>query len=329
MANQTKSLLPRKRAAVGRRLLRGVISAYRGLVLAVPLLTACDAEGLYRLRLLPPAIANAPRSVEILRGIPYLQRDDKVLHYDLYRPADITEPVPLIVVIPGNSWRAAPRDQLVEFAYDFAAQGYAAAAVEYRGVDDDIIFPAPLADVLTAIRHFKADAAGLGIDPDRIATFGPSAGGHLALLAGMADDASQFDPDWPAGAPTGIRAIINLFGPTNLAAALTEEGTDYQLRTLERFLGGSPQEAEAAYRAASPIEYVRANGPAVLTIHGDADEVVPISQARQLVEALTGVGQPSVFLEVPGLPHTIGAIWLLPPAQDFRPTMFSFLADHL
>ncbi len=299
------------------------------LVSAVFLLSACDAEGLYHLRLLPPSIANAPRSVEIVRGIPFAQREDRTLFFDLYRAAEASEPVPLIVVIPGNSWRSAPREQLLEFAYDFAAQGYAAAAIDYRGVDDGVIFPEPLADVLAAIRHFKADAVSLGIDPDRLAAFGASAGAHLALMAGMADDPTVFNPDWPTGGATGIRAVVNLFGPTNLAAALTEQGTDYQLRTLERFLGGPPQEAEAAYHAASPIEYVRPDGPAVLTIHGDADEVVPVSQARQLAAALAGVGQPGVYLEIPGLPHAIGVIWLLPPAQDFRPTIFSFLADYL
>ena len=42
---------------------------------------------------------------------------------------------------------------------------------------------------------------------------------------------------------------------------------------------------------AGPVNHVRFDGPAVFTVHGDADETVPVSQARSLAAAMTAAGQ--------------------------------------
>ena len=139
----------------------------------------------------------------------------------------------------------------------------------------------------------------------------------------------MFDPRRPAGESPGVRAIVNLFGPTDLTVDASI--VDAERRAdVERFLGFTIDEASMELRrAASPISYVRGDGPAVLTIHGDADGTAPVSQARALVEALNAAGQPNVYLEIPEMDHVPGAIWIGSFAQSYRHNIFAFLDDVL
>lgn len=288
----------------------------------------CGVEDLTVLRLLLPAAMNTPQIVEIQPAIPFAEREGTTLRLDLYRPAVITRPLPFIVAIHGGSWASGSRDHVLEFAYDLAAHGYVVAAIDYRLVDRDTIFPAPIADVLAAVRFGRENADKYGIDPDRVATLGVSAGAHLAMMAGMVDDASLFDPEAPPGQSAGISVVVNLFGPTDFTVDPSSVSRD-QARRVARFLGRPLDQATELRRIASPITYVRADGPAVLTVHGDADTVVPVSQARSLVNALDEAGQPNRYVEVPGMSHIEGALWMSPAAQSYRASLLDFLNQHL
>ncbi len=190
------------------------------------------------------------------------------------------------------------------------------------------MFPEPVADVLAAIRYFREHADELGVDPDRFALLGKSAGGHLALLAGMAEDGSVFDPEHPQGESAGIKAIVNLFGPTDLTVDPSSVAC-WQVTVAENLLGVPAEADPALNRAASPVAYARADGPAILTIHGQADCIVPVSQGRSLAAALDAAGQPNTYVEVPAMDHFFGGIWSGASAQEYRATILDFLAAAL
>lgn len=287
----------------------------------------CGYADILNLRSIPPSLANVGHPVEIEVGLPFDERQGTQLLFDLYRPIHSDGPCPLVVAIFGGGWSTGSRDQLVEYAYDLAAHGYVAAAIDYRLADEQTVFPSQVADVLAAITYLRQHAESFGIDPDRVATLGFSAGALLALVAGLSNDASQFDPEYPPGHSMEIRAVVNFFGPTDLT--VNQSIAANQINTLERFLGRDFSQSADIRRAASPISYIRADGPAVLTLHGDADSIVPVSQAIRLGEAMKSVGQEHVLVEIPGMDHMIGAIWISPQAQAFRPILFQFLSDHL
>lgn len=280
------------------------------------------------LRLLPPAISNAGRSVTIEKAVPYADRAGRPLLYDSYRPATAPGRLPLVVLVQGDGWRAGSRHQLIEFAYDLAANGYAAAAIDYRLADGTTFFPAPVADVIEAVSYFRSHAEERGIDPDRIALFGASAGAHLALLAGLPEDVTIFDPQLTPGESARVKVIVDLFGPTDLQ--VDPPPTPPWLRGLvENFLGRPLEKAADLRFTASPVNYVRADGPAVFIVHGTADSIVNVSQARALADAMETVGQQHLYIEIPGMEHTVGAIWISPFAQGYRAELFRFLAEHL
>jgi acetyl esterase/lipase len=295
-------------------------------VLGLAAVCGCAID-LVPLRLAGPRQRNAGRVVAIREGQTYAVRGGQPLQYDLYRPADAGA-APLVVLVHGGSWRSGDRFHLLEWCYDLAANGWAAATIDYRLTRQGVAYPAPVADVLAAIRHFREHAAVMGIDPGRIALFGQSAGAHLALLAGLAGDASRFDADHPPGEAAGVACVVDLFGPTDLT--VDPAGVEPDLvRRVEGFLGSSIGEAGALLAEASPARHVRAGGPAVLIIHGDADRTVPVDQARRLAEALRAAGQPHRYVEVPGMDHLPGAIWQGPFAQEYRDEVLEFLRAFL
>lgn len=299
-----------------------------GLLLVFSLVASC---GVREFLLLGPLSASGTGVVNYQPGLLYAESGGQILRYDLFTPADAkNDPAgrPLIIVIHGGYWRRGDRGEIADFAYDFAAHGYVAASIDYRLADGRTFFPAQPVDVLTAIRYFREHASELFIDPNRIALFGRSSGAHAALLAGMTTDASVFDSTRPQGESPNIRAIVNLFGPTDLTAdPATAEA--WQVETVENMLGVPLAEAGSLLLAASPIAYARADGPAILTIHGDADTIVPVSQGRSLDAVLTAAGQRHQYVEVPGMGHIDGGLWSLPFAQNYRATIFAFLAANL
>jgi dipeptidyl aminopeptidase/acylaminoacyl peptidase len=144
----------------------------------------------------------------------------------------------------------------------------------------------------------------------------------------MTNDTHVFDPSRPEGESANIRAIVNLFGPTDLTAdPATAE--PWQIETVENMLGVPLAEASPLLQTASPITYARTDGPPILTIHGDADTVVPVSQGRSLDAALRAAGQSHQYVEIPGMGHIDGGLWSLPFAQIYRATIFAFLAANL
>jgi len=296
-----------------------------GLLLLLAPGCAADFTGL---RLLGPIRANPGRRVGIQTAQKYAERGSQELLYDLYTPIEESGPLPLVILVHGGSWRSGSRDQQIEFAYDLAAHGYVAAAIDYRLTRDGVVFPAPVSDVLAAIRFFREHAGEFNIHPQRIGLFGVSAGAHLALLAGLTNDASVFDAERPAGEPPGVQVIVDLAGPTDFTVDPSSARPD-QVSRVEQFLGKPLDEAGELRRAASPITYVRPDGPAVLVIQGDADMTVPVSQARSLVAAMHAAGQRHQYLEVPGMDHVSGAIWQGRYAQGYRGVIFAFLTDHL
>ena len=280
------------------------------------------------LDILLPALLNRPQRVEADFNVPYAERDGEELLYDFYRPADANGPLPLVIFTHGGFWVMGSRVSMTAFAYDLAAQGYATASIDFRLANAETNFPMPVADILTAIRYFRKNAEALRIDPQRIALYGLSSGAHMALLAGMTDDTSVFDPNLPPGESADVRAIVNLFGPTDFTADQSEVA-QWQVNFVEYFLGESIDLTPELARQASSVTYARPDGPPVLTIHGTRDKIVPVSQGRLLAIALDQAGQPYIYVEIPGMTHSSGSDWQSADAQTYRQTVFDFLAENL
>jgi len=229
------------------------------------------------------------------------QAGDRPLQLDLYRPAEAAgDPVPGLVFIHGGGWKGGDRSDYKVYTVRFAEAGYVVATVSYR-FSQEAPFPAAVEDVKCAVRWMRAHAGELGVDPDRIAAIGGSAGGHLAMMLGYAPDEAELEgTGGNPGVSSAVQAVVNLYGPCDLTAP---EARDNPLVT--NFIGQSFAEAEGQYRLASPLHHLAAGAPPTFIIHGTIDDIVPVTQSDALAERLKALGVPHWYDRLDGWPHTL------------------------
>jgi acetyl esterase/lipase len=163
----------------------------------------------------------------------------------------------------------------------------------YHGSAPRFKVPDAVADVREAIRHIRANAASYGIDPQRIGVTGGSAGGHLSLMLGMSGDAGDPSANDPVQrASDRVQAVVSFFAPVDLGVMV---GASRNFPALDF--------AKEDAAKVSPIGFVSADDPPTLLVHGDKDELVPISNSTALLEALKSVNVESELIVIEGGEH--------------------------
>src|SRR5438477_4138131 len=136
----------------------------------------------------PPQVPNIPRrseTHELREDVVFAEAGGVPLRFDHYRPLKVSGAAPVVVVVHGGAWMTGDPSQAAGNALHFARRGIATVSLSYR-LAPEHRFPAPVHDVRRGLRHVCAHAAALGIDPDRMALLGLSAGDHLTLTAHIA-----------------------------------------------------------------------------------------------------------------------------------------------
>lgn len=272
----------------GRKLRRALLPA---LILAV-----CASGAAW----LAAGQGSADGGFTVRRDISYVANAGPDQALDLYLPESTAtveaQPfTPLVVWIHGGGWRGGDK-RAVEVDY-LLREGYAVASLNYR-LSGDAIFPAQIQDVNAALGFLRDHAAEYHLDPGGLVVGGDSAGAHLATLAGLS--ANERPDSFMTDQDVRVAAIINFFGPMDLtvAAMLRDEPDD-----LVDLLGGTAREKPDLARAASPVSWIDAADPPVLTIHGDADQIVPLSQSQVLDIALADASVEHTLIVPPDAPH--------------------------
>jgi acetyl esterase/lipase len=246
--------------------------------------------------------ADEPK-VKEERDIVYTRAGGAELKLDLAVPAQGDGPFPAVIVIHGGAWRAGNKADVGQVLREFAARGYVAASPQYRFCPREV-FPAQVHDVKAAVRWVKAHAKERKIDPERIGAMGFSAGGHLALMLGVTGPADGLEGEVAAGAPdTRIRAVVNYFGPTDLAAVDIPEASKPLVRD---FLGATATDRPDLAAKASPRTYISHDDGPILTFQGTKDPLVPHTQAIELADAMTAAGVPGRVELMVGAGHGWG-----------------------
>jgi acetyl esterase/lipase len=248
---------------------------------------------------------HAQNQYQITANVTYLTATGYDSKLDVYRHRDATTLRPTLVFYHGGGWVGGAKESSVMSLLPWLELGWNVVNVEYR-LARVALAPAAVEDALCALRFVVAQAKTYGIDTSRIVVTGESAGGHLALAAGMIPESAGFTNICAAGgfaesenAVPRVAAIINWYGITDLNDMLVEPNTrSYAVQ----WLGGSADRDELA-RSVSPLTYVRAGLPPILSIQGDKDAIVPYSQNVRLRDALTKVGVPNELFTVPGGGH--------------------------
>lgn len=253
--------------------------------------------------------ADEPSEITFREDITYRIVNEQELKLDLAMPTG-DGPFPAIVFVHGGGWIMGNRSRYWYETEEAAQRGFVAATISYRlsktGIDTPSVdgFPAALEDVKAAIRFLRSNRHEFRIDAKRIGVVGESAGGHLALLAGLTQPSDGFEGSPPKNVPSSsVQAIVNISGATDLAPLW--KSSERIRPVLVILLGGTPQAEADAYRRASPIQYARKDAPPILTIHGASDSLVPAQQARRLDAAVKKAGGRHTLLILPETGHRL------------------------
>jgi acetyl esterase/lipase len=265
-----------------------------------PLPEAYDADGLTIRRGVVYASPRGFRPLEL----------DVIAPLAAYRPG--SEPLPAVIWIHGGAFALGSRRLLPPFLQegDFfatvARAGFVVVPIDYR-LSGEALWPGQLLDVRDAVRWVRRRAGEIGVRPDAICVWGESAGGHLALMAGVRGGlaiAGEASHD-----PADVAAVVDWYGPTDFSAMDRQAPPDAAMvhdlaDSPESLLLGAPvQTVPELVADANPAAFVRPGLPPFLIRHGSRDRLVPTGQSELMVDALERAGCSVDWRSVDGADH--------------------------
>ena len=231
-------------------------------------------------------------------NITYLTVDGVEMKLDVYRPKNLGDrKVPTLVFFHGGGWRRGTKESYSLRVLPWMEMGWNVVNVEYR-MSPVAKAPAAIEDARCALRWVFDNAEKFDFDPDRVVVSGQSAGGHLALMAGMVDT-GRFDSRCP-GKPYKVAAIVNWYGIGDVWDLLDGKN---RMEFAREWVGDARLGEKSFVDSLSPINYVRKDLPPIISIHGDADTTVPYSHSVRLHAALTDAGVVNLLHTVKGGDH--------------------------
>ena len=249
---------------------------------------------------------HAQNQYVVQANVTYLTATGYEAKLDVYRRRDsAAAPAPTLVFYHGGGWIGGTKEASFMSLMPWLEMGWNVVNVEYR-MARVALAPAAVEDAQCALRFVVAQAKNYGVDTNRIVVAGESAGGHLALAAGMIPASAGFTNICAGGGFSGndnsvpkVAAIINWFGITDVNDMLAgQNARSYAVQWV-----GSSHDRETVAKSVSPITYVRAGLPPILSIQGDMDPIVPYSQNVRLRDALTKAGAANELYTIPGGGH--------------------------
>lgn len=271
--------------------------------------------------------AAAPQT---LRDIVYARVNGQELHMNLTLPDGATSKLrPAVLWIHGGGWSGGDYRIDPSADYGLTEMGYVTGSIQYR-LSTVAKYPAQIHDCKAAIRFLRANAAKYGIDPDRIGVWGGSAGGHLVALLGTTGGTKQLEGD------TGnleyssrVQAVCDLFGPTDFSKSGIEAYPPVVVTLLDVLLGGPAKEKKGLARLASPVEFVTKDDPPFLILHGEIDDLVPMSQSETLCRALERAGADVRLVKVKNAGHGFGPSGIEPSLDELKKMVQDFFREKL
>jgi len=187
-----------------------------------------------------------------------------------------------------------------------------------------------VADCKDAVRYLVKHAEQYGLDPQRIGTFGSSAGGHLTLVTALGDEWDY--PCDPAlvGPPGRIRCVAAYYPLVSFVDPALMKGSNFERpQRMLPLLGGLLTEKRDLALKLSPLELLRTNSPAIFLAHGDADTVLSFRNALAMRDAAQAKGVPVECVISKGAGHGFGGEAVDPTVAEINRRTVEFFLKYL
>ncbi len=243
--------------------------------------------------------AMVSRQYRVTPNLTYKVASNADQRVDVYARRDSDQARPTVIYIHGGGWVGGSKEGSVLSIAPYLEMGFNVVNVAYR-LGRVARAPAAVEDCRCALRWVYRNAETYGFDTSKLIVTGHSAGGHLSLTTGMLEARAGFDAECPSRHNPAVAAVINWYGITDVADLMA--GKPNQQAYAVAWLGSQRDRKEIA-DSVSPVHQVREDLPPILTIHGDADRVVPYSHAVEFHKRLEAAGADNELLTIPGGGH--------------------------
>ena len=235
---------------------------------------------------------------------------------DVYLPGDRnTTSTKVIIMIHGGGWNSGDKSDFNQYVDSLKKRepAYAIFNINYRLANAPDIFPAQEQDVKAAVEFIYSKRSEYGIS-DKFVLIGASAGAHLALLQA-----------YKYSSPVKPKVVVDFFGPTDLVEMYNNPTTPLVPLLLNAVTGTNPTINNTLYTQSSPINFVTAQSPPTIVLHGGADIVVSSSQSALLNNKLSVAGVVHQYVFYP----TEGHGWIGANLTDSFNKIQAFLAANV
>ena len=250
--------------------------------------------------------------------IQFAEHDGTRLVGDLYSPKGLDK-APILVGVHGGGWQIGDRKFYTHWGNYLASNGYAVFAIEYRLMKPGLkTYPGAVYDVKAAVQYVRAKAGELGVDADRVALMGDSAGAHLSALVALAGGEPTFSTDYRNDPYTSIspevKAVLGVYGVYDMLGQWEHDQIARPRDQItEKFLDASPMTSRKAFFESSPMSYatVDKNATRFLLVYGTHDDIVDSEQSATFLTALKQAQFIARAIVVPGAGH----FWVADPIE--------------
>lgn len=282
--------------------------------------------------------ADAPA---VHKNVVYGMHGGSALLMDVYEPAESNGHALLFIAGSGWHWPtdygaggikdAVASGILGGGGHDvFTGAGFTVFVINHRQAPL-FRYPAAVEDARRAVRYIRHHGHEYDVTEKALAAFGISSGAHLVLMLALGDGAGDPDSaDEVERHSSKVDVVAAFAAPTDLTAEdwVGTGGAAYHTSFIgsphDEFMSGGP------HAEASPLTHVDGDDPPVLLIHGEADEVVPVGQARTLAASLREHEVEVEYVEIAGGGHDFDAVLNHDPNElPAFPAMARWLREHM
>ena len=219
---------------------------------------------------------------------------------DIYLPDSVKNLTPVIINIHGGAFLMGDKadENTLSMLLPALKRGYAVVSINYR-LSGEAKFPSQINDVKAAIRYVRANADKYHFNPNKIAVWGGSAGGHLSALAGTSGDVKELE-DLTQGNPeqsSRVEAVVDWFGPIDFLELdpqfkISGKGKPDHGEAdspESKLLGKKISEVPELVKKINPETYISSDDPPFFIQHGTIDHLIPTQQSVNFSEKLVKV----------------------------------------
>jgi len=245
-------------------------------------------------------VQKLPENVKKIANVEFAKEGKKSLLLDLYLPKNAAGKVPVIMWVHGGGWKNGSKEKVKGIW--LVEKGYALASISYR-LTHEAIWPAQINDCRSAVRFLRSNADKYGLNGDKIAAWGGSAGGHLVAVLGTQDLPKD------EKVSSRVQAVLDWYGPSDLLTMppnnVSEKRTAEMVANSNgaKLLGATVREVPKLAKEASGFWNVSKDDPPFLIMHGEKDPGVPLEQSTKFHEKLKATGVSSELFVVKGAGH--------------------------